>query len=100
MNNNIQLLHNVTIQLHACRKKKENKNSYSFLLLCVPCQEITQDCTQSLLRNHLHHIEHVTLHILYGGPLRSVSLLAIGGPPGQFLRFLYGVLLIFLKITR
>ena len=25
MNNNIQLLHNVTIQLHACRKKKKIK---------------------------------------------------------------------------
>ena len=53
VNNNIQLLHNVTIQLHARRK---NKNSYSFLLLRVPCQEITQDCTQSLLRNHLNYV--------------------------------------------
>ena len=24
-----------------------------FLLLCVPCHEITQDCTKSLLRNYL-----------------------------------------------
>ena len=52
VNNNIQLLHNVTIQLHACRKK----NSYSFLLLCVPCQEITQDCTQSMLHNYLNYV--------------------------------------------
>ena len=35
---------------------KENKNSYSFLLLCVSCQEITQDCTQLLLRNHLNYV--------------------------------------------
>ena len=34
----------------------EKKHSYSFLLLCVPCQEITQDCTQSLLRNHLNYV--------------------------------------------
>ena len=50
VNNNIQLLHNVTIKLLACKK------SYSFRLLCVPCQEITQDCTQSLLRNHLNYV--------------------------------------------
>ena len=37
-------------------EKKENKYSYNFLLLCVPCQEITQDCTQSLLRNHLNYV--------------------------------------------
>ena len=38
-------------------EKKEDKNSFSFLLLCVPCQEITQDCTQSLLRNHLNYVK-------------------------------------------
>ena len=32
------------------------EKSYSFLLLCVPCQEIIQDCTQSLLRNHLNNL--------------------------------------------
>ena len=37
-------------------KKEENNYSYSFLLLSVLCQEITQDCTQSLLRNHLNYV--------------------------------------------
>ena len=32
------------------------EKAYRFLLLCVPCQEITQDCTQSLLRNHLNYL--------------------------------------------
>ena len=40
-------------------KKKENKNSYSFLLLCVPCQEITSDCTQSLWWCRGQEHEHV-----------------------------------------
>ena len=35
------------------------EKSFSLLLMCVPCQEITQDCTQSLLRNHLNNIVFV-----------------------------------------
>ena len=39
------------------------------------------------------------LHILYGGPLKSVSSLTIWGPPtGQFLRLLYGAPLLFFFI--
>ena len=42
----MQLLHNViTCCLHV-------KDSYVFQLFCVPCQEITQECTQLLLRNN------------------------------------------------
>ena len=32
------------------------EKSYSFLLLCDPCQEITQDCTRLLLPNHLNYL--------------------------------------------
>ena len=35
--------------------EKKKKIVIVYLLLCVPCQEITQDCTQSLLRNHLNY---------------------------------------------
>ena len=40
--------------LFSCLHVEKN---YSVLLLCVPCQEITQDCMQLLLRNHLNYLK-------------------------------------------
>ena len=47
--------------LFGCMNVEKN---YSFLLLCVPCQEITQDYTKSLLRKHLNYF--MIMYILFG----------------------------------